>query len=292
MTHFDTVVDVETLEALLGDGACRVVDCRSDLFDADKGHRDYRSGHIPGAVFANLDEDLSREITPESGRHPLPDPARFCRWLEAAGIGDATQVIVYDYGNGALAARLWWMLHEWLGHAQVAVLDGGIAAWTGAGLTLEQEVVNYSRAELSCTADYSVVAETGEVESSVADGRDFDLLDARDAARFRGEHEPIDTVAGHVPGARNVPLGISLNDDGRTWRSPVELQALWADIMDNQGDSRPIAMCGSGVTACHLILSARIAGLATPRLYVGSWSEWIRDPARPVGGGNGPGNGA
>ena len=292
MTQFETVVDVETLAALLSDDACRVVDCRSDLFDADKGHRDYLSGHIPGAVFANLDQDLSREITPESGRHPLPELATFCRWLETAGIGSGTQVVVYDYGNGALAARLWWMLHEWLGHAQVAVLDGGIAAWTAAGRTLEQKVVSYSRGVLSCTADFSAVATTEEIASSLTKGRDFDLLDARDPARYRGEHEPIDTVAGHVPGARNVPLGISLNDDGSTWRSPAELRAVWADIMDNQGGSRPIAMCGSGVTACHLILSARIAGLVAPRLYVGSWSEWIRDPARPVGSAGGPGNGA
>ena len=198
MTQFETVVDVETLAALLSDDACRVVDCRSDLFDAGKGHRDYLSGHIPGAVFANLDQDLSREITPESGRHPLPDLATFCRWLETAGLGSGTQVVVYDYGNGALAARLWWMLHEWLGHAQVAVLDGGIAAWTAAGRTLEHKVVSYSRGDLSCTADFSAVVTTEEIASSLTEGRDFDLLDARDPARYRGEHEPIDTVAGPV----------------------------------------------------------------------------------------------
>jgi thiosulfate/3-mercaptopyruvate sulfurtransferase len=292
MTQFETLIDLETLATLVTEGACRVVDCRSDLFDAGKGHRDYLSGHIPGAVFANLDTDLSREITPESGRHPLPHPETFCRWLESAGIGDATQVVAYDYGNGALAARLWWMLHEWLGHSRVAVLDGGIAAWTADGRSLETEVLTHSRAAHSCAPDHSTVATTEELAASVADGHDFDLMDVRDPARYRGEHEPIDTVAGHVPGARNVPLGISLNEDGSTWRSPGELRAVWNEIMANQRDSRPIAMCGSGVTACHLILSAQIAGFPAPRLYVGSWSEWIRDSARPVGGAGEPGNGA
>ena len=289
MTHFETVIDVATLANLLADDACRIVDCRSDLFDADKGQQDYLSGHIRGAVFANLDQDLSRAITPESGRHPLAEPPAFCRWLQSSGIGDATQVVVYDYGNGALAARLWWMLHEWLGHSKVAVLNGGIAAWTAAGHGLEQEVTSYPRAAHTCTADDSAVVTTEEIAASVAGGGEIDLLDARDPARFRGEHEPVDTVAGHVPGARNVPLALSLNEDGSTWRSAAELRSLWADIMADQGVSQPVAMCGSGVTACHLILSARIAGLAAPRLYVGSWSEWIRDPVRPVGGAGGPG---
>jgi thiosulfate/3-mercaptopyruvate sulfurtransferase len=171
----------------------------------------------------------------------------------------------------------------------VAVLNGGIAAWTAAGHGLEQEVASYPRAAHPCTADDSAVVTTEEIAASVAGGGEIDLLDARDPARFHGEHEPVDTVAGHVPGARNVPLALSLNEDGSTWRSAAELRSLWADIMADQGDSQPVVMCGSGVTACHLILSARIAGLAAPRLYVGSWSEWIRDPARPVGGAGGPG---
>jgi thiosulfate/3-mercaptopyruvate sulfurtransferase len=280
MTVLNTLVDVETLAALVADDACRVVDCRSDLFDADKGSRDYLGGHIPGAVFADLDRDLAREITPDTGRHPLPDPASFCRWLEGCGIGDTTQVIVYDYGNGALAARLWWMLHEWLGHTAVAVLDGGISAWQAAGHRLEGEVPAYPRATITCSPDEAAVATTAEISAAIGEKSPMVLLDARDKARFLGEHEPIDAVAGRVPGALNLPFVSSLGDDGQ-WLGVPALQALWEGVPRSDHE-RPVAMCGSGVTACHLVLSARVAGVPPPRLYVGSWSEWIRDPRRPV----------
>jgi thiosulfate/3-mercaptopyruvate sulfurtransferase len=281
MAQSDDLIDVATLGSLLSANACRVADCRSDLFDADKGERDFRSGHIPGAVHADMDRDLAGAITPASGRHPLPDPDIFRDWLESSGIGDETRVVAYDYGNGALAARLWWMLREWLGHPRVSVLDGGVAAWIAAGQRLETEAVIHPRASFTSLPDRSVVATTAEIAAALAAGRSQILLDARDPARFRGEHEPIDAVAGHVPGARNVPLGLSLKDDG-SWREPPELTALWRGIVPEKGGERPIVMCGSGVTACHLIVSARVAGVTPPRLYVGSWSEWIRDPGRPV----------
>ena len=281
MAEIDSIIDAKLLATQLGRGDLRVVDCRSDLFDADKGRRDYLAGHIPGAVYADMDEDLASEITPESGRHPLPDPEAFRRWLESCGIGDDTHVVAYDYGNGALAARLWWMLREWFGHSRVSVLDGGIAAWIAAGHEMDSKIPEYPRASFTGIPDETVIATTDEIAANVTAGRNPVLLDAREPGRFNGEHEPVDPVAGHIPGARNVPLGLSLDEDGR-WRNTADIGSMWAQITANLDGEQPIVMCGSGVTACHLIISASIAGVGLPRLYVGSWSEWIRDSGRPV----------
>lgn len=275
------LLGVAGLAALIADGRCRPVDCRFDLFDPAKGRRDYESGHVPGAVYADMDHDLASRITADSGRHPLPDPEAFRRRLESWGIGNETPVVAYDYGNGALASRLWWMLREWFGHEPVAVLDGGIAAWRAAGRELAAEEPQPVRATFTRRSDHSVVATTDEILRLVERNEDFLLLDARDPARFRGEAEPIDSVAGHVPGARNYPLSANLREDG-TWRSAAELADRWHEMAGRGASGLPVVMCGSGVTACHLALGARLAGLPTPRVYVGSWSEWIRDPRRPV----------
>lgn len=282
MTPAGDLIDVAGLRALLAAGGCRVVDCRFDLFDAEKGHRDYLQGHIPGAVHADMDRDLSSEITSTSGRHPLPDVEAFRDRLERWGISNDTRVVAYDYGNGSLAVRLWWMLRLWLGHERVSVLDGGFADWVAAGQAQEQAEPQYPRARFLASADPSVIATTPEIAAAIDSGRPMTVVDARDAQRFRGEAEPIDTVAGHVPGARNLPLADDLAPDGR-WRAPSELAAVWRQALEGE-PAQPVvvAMCGSGVTACHLILSARRAGLPAPRLYVGSWSEWIRDPTRPI----------
>ena len=281
MTRFDDLIDVGDLKLILPSGSCRVIDTRFDLSDAQKGQAAYLAGHIPGASFAHLDDDLAGEINVDSGRHPLPDVGEFIKKLRSWGVRNDSMVVVYDYGNGSLAVRLWWMLKFWLGHEQVAVLDGGIAAWIAQGGSLESGPRDADKGDFSAIPDASVVATTDEIALAVETGKVIHLIDARDAARFRGEVEPIDPVAGHVPGARNLPLGVSL-DEGGLWRSPEALRKTWLEFLAEAPENPPVVMCGSGVTACHLVLSARLAGLPTPRVYVGSWSEWIRDESRPV----------
>jgi thiosulfate/3-mercaptopyruvate sulfurtransferase len=216
-------------------------------------------------------------VRADTGRHPLPDVDRFARTLAGWGISNASQVVVYDLSGGAIAARLWWML-RWLGHQKVAVLNGGFAAWKGIDGEIETGLVEPARAEFSVRPNPSIVLKTDEL---AADRGSIRLIDARDRQRFLGRSEPIDPVAGHVPGARNLPFSECLDSEG-LMKTPSELLGLWRDVLDKPSESRWAVMCGSGVTACHLALSAAEAGLRPPRLYVGSWSEWIRDPARPI----------
>ncbi|MDH3440308.1 MAG: sulfurtransferase [Gammaproteobacteria bacterium] len=281
MTSRTDLIDIESLQSLLSAGQCRLIDCRHDLFDRDKGYADYCAGHIPGAAFAHMDDDLASEISARSGRHPLPDADAFVASLRDWGINNDSFVVVYDAGNGSFASRLWWMLKFWFGHDQVAVLDGGISAWTAENGALETGIADIDPGTFSGSPNPAVVASTDEIATAVRSGHGLNLVDARDAGRFRGEVEPIDTVAGHVPGARNLPLSVSLDSDGR-WREAAELERIWREFLADGPDVPPVVMCGSGVTACHLILSAHLAGLPAPRLYVGSWSEWIRDENRPV----------
>jgi thiosulfate/3-mercaptopyruvate sulfurtransferase len=281
MTCFPDLIDVVDLKSMLPSGNCRVIDTRFDLFDAQKGPTDYLAGHIPGASFAHMDDDLASAISPTSGRHPLPEVGAFIDKLRAWGVSNDSKVVVYDYANSSLAVRLWWMLKFWLGHEQVAVLDGGIAAWSTQGGSLESGSADVDKGNFSATANTSVIATTEEISLAVDAGEGLHLIDARDAARFRGDVEPIDTVAGHVPGARNLPLGVNLAESG-LWRSPEALRHTWLEFLAEGPDIAPVVMCGSGVTACHLVLSAHLAGLPAPRVYVGSWSEWIRDENRPV----------
>ncbi len=281
MTIHADLVTAEQLADCLDTGECRVVDCRFDLFDAQQGYRDYLSGHIPSAVYAHMDRDLAGEITGSTGRHPLPAIEDFVAVLRSWGIDNDTLVVAYDYGNGSLAARLWWMLKFWLGHRKAAVLQGGPGSWEDAGGALVSGVPDFPAGNFSATADESVVATLEEIGAAIARGRPIDLVDARDAARYRGEAEPIDAVAGHIPGARNLPFGVSLDAEGH-WKAPDRLARAWEEFLSEGPGSEPVVMCGSGVTACHLVLSALLAGLPAPRLYVGSWSEWIRDPERPI----------
>ena len=286
MNHRDPLISAAALAQCLDDPAIRVVDCRFDLFDAEKGRRDYSEGHLPGAVYADMDRDLAAAITSSTGRHPLPEPAKFVDTLSAWGINNDSHVVAYDYGNGSLAVRLWWMLYSWLGHTNVSVLDGGIAAWTEVGGKLVADEPDPLRAEFSADPDDSVIASTAEIAAALESGKPLTVIDARDAARFRGEVEPIDTRAGHIPGARNLPFAENLDEHGR-WHAVDVLDGLWDGVADPEGPEPPVVMCGSGVTACHLVLSAVRAGRPVPRLYVGSWSEWIRDENRPIAGGDG-----
>lgn len=280
MADYEHLVTAEQLAGRPGDDNWRVVDCRFDLMAPEKGFEDYLAGHIPGAVYANLDVDLAAPVTAATGRHPLPEIDTFVARLGSWGIDESTQVVVYDQGNGAIAARLWWMLN-WLGHTSVAILDGGLEAWQriGGGLETAQPAVPPRSFLARPAAD--MVIESEELVGLLGGSTPFTLVDAREQARFVGDVEPIDSVAGHIPGAVNFPLGTSMTAEGN-WKDVAQLRQAWLELLERAPEGGWAVMCGSGVTACHIALSARIAGLGTPRLYIGSWSEWIRDSGRPV----------
>ncbi|MBP6513934.1 MAG: sulfurtransferase [Steroidobacteraceae bacterium] len=274
-----TLVTPADLMGHLADPEFRVVDCRFDLARPDAGETAYGQGHVPGALYAHLDRDLAGPVTQASGRHPLPDPAALAARLERWGIGNATQVIAYDEGGGMFAARLWWLM-RWLGHDRVAVLDGGLKAWLASGGTLETSVAQPAPARFETRLRPELAVDAGFVARALA-ANSHVLVDARGPERFRGEVEPIDPVAGHVPGAVNHPFQQNLGPDGR-FLPPAELARRWRAALGSHGASETLCMCGSGVTACHNLLALEVAGLGQARLYPGSWSEWIRDPARPV----------
>lgn len=283
MRDMGPLIVVSKLEERLNDPDLRLLDCRFDLMSPHAGREAWADGHIPGAVYADLDQDLAGAITEESGRHPLPDVGDLCETFGRLGIDSSTSVVVYDSGSGGIAARAWWLL-RWLGHERVALLDGGIAAWQTQGGQIESGITSVETREFTGNSRDQIVITTAEIVAS-SDAVTGRLVDARDAARFRGESEPIDAVAGHIPGTRNLPFGESLDDAGH-WKAEQDLQVLWTELLGEQPPKDWAVMCGSGVTACHLAVSACLAGLPEPRLYVGSWSEWIRDPARPVARGD------
>jgi len=253
------------------------------LSDPEAGRRAYAAGHIPGARYADLNLDLSSPVTSDSGRHPLPAPDALAVFFAAAGIGDQTQVVAYDEANGSLAARAWWLL-RWLGHAAVAVLDGGFKAWVAAGGAVEAgggpPAPGGAQGPVTVRLHPEMVLTAPDVQRALEDPRRL-LVDARAAERFAGTVEPLDRVAGHVPGAVNHPFTANLAGDGR-FLAPDELRRRWLTRLRGTEPSDAILMCGSGVTACHNILAMASAGLPGGKLYAGSWSEWIRDPERPV----------
>jgi thiosulfate/3-mercaptopyruvate sulfurtransferase len=281
-TIYRTLIDCERLADLIADGAVRLFDCRFNLADTAQGERDFGFAHIPGAYYAHLDRDLSSAVTDQSGRHPLPHVDRLAEWLGAHGVTQDTQVVAYDDTGGTMAVRLWWLL-RWLGHDQVALLDGGWQAWQQAGRPTEYITPEPATAcRFQPRPDRRMLVSTEDVRRYCAgDQRDMLLLDARTAERFQGIQEPIDPVAGHIPGATNLPLQANLDGNGR-FRTAGELRCLYLKSLHGQDPSEVAAMCGSGVTACHNLLAMEIAGLHGGRLYAGSWSEWIRDAANPV----------
>ena len=280
MAAFETLADASELNKHLKDERWRVVDCRFDLMRPEKGREAYLRAHIPGAVYADLNEDLSGSVRTDSGRHPLPDVDDLGATWGRLGIHSDTQVIVYDESSGAIAARAWWLL-RWLGHDRVALLDGGLRRWQALALPMETGTVSVREERFAPSPRHGRVITTEELEAAHASATAPRLFDARDAARFRGDREPIDPVAGHIPGATNMPFAGSLNEDG-SWKTPAVLRDIWRSALGEDPELPWGVMCGSGVTACHLALSAVIAGFGEPRLYVGSWSEWIRDPRRAV----------
>jgi thiosulfate/3-mercaptopyruvate sulfurtransferase len=273
------LVSAAQLAVLIDDPRMLVVDCRFDLADPGRAVRDYADAHVPGALFAHLDHDLSGPHHRGAGRHPLPDASAFSATLSRWGWQPDRCVVACDAANGALAAaRLWWLL-RFAGH-RAAVLDGGIDAWRAAGLPLESGVVEAEATEASVAFDPRRIVTADEIAHARNDPRML-LLDARAAPRYRGETEPLDTAAGHVPGARNRPFGDNLQADGRFKPAP-ELAREYAALLGQHEPDEVVHMCGSGVTACHNLLAMEHAGLAGSRLFAPSWSGWIEDPAHPI----------
>jgi thiosulfate/3-mercaptopyruvate sulfurtransferase len=274
-----TLVDPATLERHLGDPRWIVLDVRHELTQPSWGEEEYREEHIPGARFLHLDRDLSATKTGRNGRHPLPSASAAAATFGAAGIDATKQVVVYDQGPGAYAARCWWML-RWLGHDAVAVLDGGFDRWMRERRPITADAPVVAPASFRARVSLPVVG-AGDVLADLARGPSTVVLDARSPERFRGEAEPFDPVAGRVPGAKNRPVAQNLAKDG-TFKPAAELRAELAAMLGPRDGAQVIHMCGSGVTACHNMLAMAVAGLPAGRLYAGSWSEWCADPARPV----------
>ena len=278
---FSTLIDAQTLSVRIRAGDVLVVDCRFELSDPLAGARSYAQGHIPGAVYASLDADLSDlSKSPQLGRHPLPEASAFSAALSRWGWTPQTPVVAYDAANGALAAaRLWWMLRL-VGARDVAVLDGGIAAWTRAGFALDAGSVRREPTRVDTTFDAAQIVYTDALAAALQDPRTL-LVDARAVQRYRGENETIDKAAGHVPGAVNRPFADNLDASGR-FKPAALLRTEFAALLGLHRPADTIHMCGSGVTACHNLLAMEHAGLTGARIYAPSWSGWSADPARPV----------
>lgn len=280
-----TLIQAEELARRLGEPRLTIFDCRFDLARPDSGRRRYEDEHLPGAIYADLNRDLAARPTGTSGRHPLPSVAQFEARLRAWGVRNDSSVVAYDDGNSMYAARLWWML-RWLGHSDVAVLDGGMRRWEQLGLPLDDAVPSPARGDFVARPALGSIVDAAAVLAA-ADDASARILDVRAPERYRGEVEPIDPVAGHVPGARNHPYTSSL-DSANRFRPAGELRAALEASLEGLAPERAIVMCGSGVSACHLLLALEHAGLPGARLYAGSWSEWCSDPARPVRTGASP----
>ncbi|QTD44278.1 sulfurtransferase [Ottowia testudinis] len=278
---YTTLISVDHLLAALHSATPPVVlDCGFELTDGDAGQRAYDAGHIPGAFYVHLDHTLSGAKTGRNGRHPLPEKERFAQAMAALGLHNDTQVVAYDNAGGMYAARLWWML-RWAGHAAVAVLDGGLAAWKAAGHALQSQAPPAPapgaftlRAPPVRTVDYDAV-------KANIDTRQRLVLDARAPDRFRGENETLDAIGGHIPGARNRLFRDNLAADGR-FKPAVQLRQAFDAVTGGRAAAEVIHQCGSGVTACHNLLAMEVAGLPGAALYPGSWSEWSAQPGAPI----------
>ena len=275
---FNTIISVQELYENLDQKDWCIFDCRFLLKDPNGGLVKYNQGHIPGALFADMDKDLSSPMTASSGRHPLPNPNEFIDKLQKWGVNNTSQVICYDDMSGAFAARMWWLMN-WLGHADVAVLDGGIDKWNEKNLLLEESVQTRSAGSFTGQANNNMWVDINFVQEQLSKDK-IQLLDARSSDRFTAKDTKTDPVAGHVPGSISFPFAENLTKQS-VFQSPEELQKRFA-CMFADDQTEIINMCGSGVTACHNLLAMSIAGLPMTRLYVGSWSEWIKEKSRPV----------
>ncbi len=278
---FRTTIDAAAALPLIGSPSVVMLDCRFDLAAPNAGKQAYLRRHIATARYVDLNRDLSGPVSPATGRHPLPQPERLAVLLGGLGVSSDTQVIAYDEINGSFAARAWWLL-RWLGHHRAAVLDGGLQAWLKAGGPVEsgEPEMPPRAAAFAPRPDAAAVVTAAELTEVLEDRRRL-VVDARAPERFAGTVEPIDPVAGHVPGAINHPFTANLREDGR-FLPERELARRWRERLAGTAPADVIAMCGSGVTACHDLLALELAGLPGAKLYAGSWSEWIRDPKRPI----------
>jgi thiosulfate/3-mercaptopyruvate sulfurtransferase len=280
---YTTTISCDDLLSSLKDPDWAVLDCRFSLSDPPAGRIAYEAAHIPGAVYVHLDEDLCAPVMPgKTGRHPLPPVEQLVENFSRWGIEPGVQVVVYDDhpgGSGAIAARGWWSL-RYLGHSAVAVLDGGWPRWRAAGLPVQGGVERRSRRLFVADVQPGMLASLDEVQAVRRDPA-FRLFDSRGADRYRGENETIDPVAGHIPGAISAPYAENLGQDG-LFLSPKVLSGRFERLLGEVPPEKAIFYCGSGVTAGHNVLAVAHAGLGMPRLYLGSWSEWITDPDRPV----------
>ncbi len=274
---FTTLIDAQTLHEHLGDESWVIVDCRHTLADFSLGRKLYEESHLPGAFFADVETDLAGSKTGSNGRHPLPDPEVFAAFLESIGVTDKTQLVAYDAGGDMFAARFWFLC-RWIGHHDVAVLDGGFAAWTAAGFAVTSDPPFSRRSgSVHVKLDNNLVVDPLFVLTHLRNPS-MHLVDARASDRFRGENETIDPVAGHIPGARNRPFKENFGPDLH-FKSPAELREAFAQFGD---PAKVVHQCGSGVSASANMLAMEVAGLKGSRIYAGSWSEWIADPSRPV----------
>ncbi len=274
-----TLVSAATLADHDADAGWVVFDCRHDLARPEAGRRDYQSAHIPGAFFLHTDTDLSGPKNGHNGRHPLPERETLAATLRAAGVSATTQVVAYDASGGMLAARLWWLL-RWLGHENVAVLDGGLPVWLAAGLPMDSSVPAARTGTLPVLPSLVPHVDAGNVLNHLGNSARL-LVDARAAERYRGDVEPIDPVGGHIPGASNRFFQLNLQADGR-FKPGTALREEFAALLGAHAPDAVVHQCGSGVSACHNLLAMDVAGLHGGALYPGSWSEWCADPSRPM----------
>lgn len=283
---YKTLISVAELTSLLSKSGTEVVllDASHDLFDPTAGRRAYDHGHLPSAQFISMDKDVGGQKTSQNGRHPLPDRSDVVATLQRLGVNNDTQVVVYDNSQGTHASRVWWTL-KWLGHHDVAVLDGGIQAWQAAGNPVTKEPPtpvapgNFTQRGIGMqVATFEDVFENLKTQQKL-------VVDARSSDRFRGENETLDPKAGHIPGAANRFYRLNLKDDG-TFKSNDQLKTELLELIGNRTASELIMQCGSGVSACHNLLALELAGLGSPALYVGSWSEWCSRENAPIATGD------
>jgi thiosulfate/3-mercaptopyruvate sulfurtransferase len=276
---YNTLIAAETLHQYLDNANWIIVDCRFSLAETEAGAKAYRHGHIPHARYAHLDKDLSSGITTRTGRHPLPDFTVLTKKLGDWGIVNHSQVIVYDDAGGAFAGRLWWLL-RCLGHENVAVLNGGLQQWQKSGYKITTTLPKIKPAIFRPYLYPDAWVNALDVQNNLAK-KSICLIDARTPPRYRGEQEPIDPVAGHIPGALNRPFQLNLDPTG-LFLPAARLYDQFKPLIDNKAPEQVVHMCGSGVTACHNVLAMEYAGLKGSKLYAGSWSEWIRDKNRAI----------
>jgi thiosulfate/3-mercaptopyruvate sulfurtransferase len=276
---YKTIISAKDLIKNVNNDDFIIFDCRCDISDSSYGIEAYNEGHIENSIFIDIDHDLASEKTSDSGRHPLPDPRLFSEKLSQWGMSNNKQAVVYDDAGGAFAGRMWWIL-KWLGHSNVAVLDGALGAWMSIGGKLTSKPTIFERAVFEPNPNNNMYVSIKDVEDAQYKMNKL-IIDARSRERYLGIKDPVDPIAGHIPGAVSHPLGMNLDKNGH-FKSPEELRHNFNKIIGDTVSSDIISMCGSGITACHNILALEICGIKDVTLFVGSWSEWITDKSRPV----------